>query len=230
MASHFAVLYILLSLPFCVSYLVSWGLYHWANRHSSSRDVRLPPRLPAAIPILGHTIPFLFDSASFVTRVTAYAGKLSCVRISLSMTGIYLFQEPEAVAALWKHPLLSSPIFIYTVGLRYLFGMKDKPLETYTADDTGPFRRPHSGTNVAPHNRSINTQRLQMSLSPRHEPGHRHHPWRPMPDLLQFFRDHVGRAILESLLGPLLLNANPNFLATLWEFDEATPWLAKRLP
>lgn len=48
------------------------------------------------------------------------------MRISLPLAAIYLLQEPEAVAAMWKNTLLSSPLFIYTAGLPYLFGMKDK--------------------------------------------------------------------------------------------------------
>ncbi|KAA8642708.1 hypothetical protein EYZ11_011885 [Aspergillus tanneri] len=238
----------LLSLPFCIGYSISWVLYHWVNRSNPNTGIRIPPHLPAVIPILGHTIPFLFDGASFVRRATTYAGKLSCVRISLPLAGIYLFQEPEAVAALWKHPLLSSPIFIYTVGLRYLFGMKDKPLKTYMADDAGPYRKPHPNSNVAPHNRvdylthdsllrglsgaglAHTFQRCRDTVISQIDSLCIEDEWVQMPDLLQFFRNHVGRAVLQSLFGPLLLSINPTFMEALWEFDAATPYLAKRVP
>ncbi|KAE8414446.1 cytochrome P450 [Aspergillus pseudocaelatus] len=248
MASQSLVFLFVLSLPFCFSYFVSWILYHWANRPNPNGVSEIPPSLPAAIPVLGHTIPFLFDSVSFVRRATSYAGRLTCVRISLPLAGIYLFQEPEAVAALWKHPLLSSPIYIYTVGLRYLFGMKEDQIETYTADDSGPYRKPHPNSNVLQHNRvdylthdsllrglsgaglTPTFQRCQGIITSQISSLSIEDEWIQMPDLLQFFRDHVGRAVLQSLFGPLLLSVNPTFMECLWEFDAATPYLAKRLP
>ncbi|KAE8167494.1 cytochrome P450 [Aspergillus tamarii] len=248
MTSQSLVFLFVLSLPFCFSYFVSWILYHWANRPNPHGVTEIPPSLPAAIPVLGHTIPFLFDSVSFVRRATSYAGRLTCVRISLPLAGIYLFQEPDAVAALWKHPLLSSPIYIYTVGLRYLFGMKDDQIETYAADDSGPYRKPHPNSNVLPHNRvdylthdsllrglsgaglTPTFQRCQDIITSQISSLSIEDEWIKMPDLLQFFRDHVGRAVLQSLFGPLLLSVNPAFMECLWKFDAATPYLAKRLP
>jgi hypothetical protein len=60
--------YFLLSIPFLFNYLFSWVTYHWVYRKQAGR--RVPPELPAILPFLGNTIPFLWDSASFVTKAT----------------------------------------------------------------------------------------------------------------------------------------------------------------
>ncbi len=50
-----------------------WELrsYHLARRASDAAvcEAELPPRFPSQIPFLGNVIPFLADSANFVTRV-----------------------------------------------------------------------------------------------------------------------------------------------------------------
>ncbi|PLB45551.1 cytochrome P450 [Aspergillus steynii IBT 23096] len=243
------VFFFILSIPFLLGYLVNWGVYHWINlrRRTATPGKQVPPDLPVIFPVLGHTVQFLFDGTAFVKNATTYWGQLTCVRISLLFNGIYLFQEPEAVAAIWRHPFLSSPIFIYTVGLRYLFGMKEKAIETYAADDSGPYRRPHWKSNVAPHNRvdfltheslmhglsgpglAPTFQRFQAVLGREVERLPIQNQWVEMPDLLQFFRNHVGRAVLTSLFGSALPDTNPTFMDNLWKFDAATPWLAKRV-
>lgn len=156
------------------------------------------------------------------------------------------------MASLWKSTMFSSPIVIYTVALKSLFGMKDKAREAYAADNSGPYRKPHPKSHVAPHNRidylthdsllrgligpglpptfrrfqTIFTKQITIGLGGQNQPSQ----WVPMPDMLQFYQDHIGRAILESIFGPLLLKVNPTFVETLWEFDKSTPVLARRIP
>ncbi|KAJ5885522.1 cytochrome P450 [Penicillium taxi] len=165
---------------------------------------------------------------------------------------ICLLQEPKTVAALWKSKMFSSPIVIYVVALKTLFGMKDKAREAYAADNSGPHRKPHPKSQVAPYNRvdylthdsllrgligpgllptfqrfrGIFKKQTMMCLDRQDQSTQ----WVPMPDMLQFYKDHIGRAILESIFGPLLLSVNPTFMKTLWEFDEASPVLARSIP
>ncbi|KAL4934894.1 hypothetical protein BDV06DRAFT_234963 [Aspergillus oleicola] len=243
----------LLSIPFLVGYLIEWGVYHWINLHrrTGTPGKQVPPQLPIAFPVIGHTVQFLFNSATFVKNATTYCGQLTCVRISLLVSGVYLVQDPEAVTAMWKHPDLSSPIYIYTVGLRSLFGMEEKAIETYTADDSGPYRKPHAKSNVMPHNRAdflTHDSLLRGLTGPGLAPAFQRFQvvfcreaegiksltvqgeWVRMPDMLQFFRDRVGRAVLTSLFGPALLKINPTFMENMWAFDAVTPYLAKRVP
>jgi hypothetical protein len=170
------------------------------------------------------------------------------VRISLLINGIYLVSEPQAIADIWKNPNLSSPIYVYTVGLRYIFGMHEKAIEAYKADDSGPYRKAHPFSNVEPRNRidylthdsllrgltgssMLPTfERFQSILKRNLDAENFGDEWTELPDLFAFFRNNVGKAVLESLFGPSLLAINPNFVQDLWEFDEQVVHLAKRLP
>lgn len=148
--------------------------------------------------------------------------------------------------------MFSSPIVIYTIALETLFGMKAAARTVYAADNSGPFRKPHPQSNVAPHNRvdflthdSLIRGLMGVGLLPafnRYQKNFTKHlkstvdqhiqssDWTSMPDLQQFFRDNLGQSVVESFFGPLLLKVNPTFMEDLWEFDDATPLLSKRLP
>ncbi|KAJ5658225.1 cytochrome P450 [Penicillium longicatenatum] len=130
--------------------------------------------------------------------------------------------------------------------------MKAAAQKVYKADNSGPYRKPHPRSNVAPHNRvdylthnslirgfmgagllpafnryqRIFTTQLVSTLNEHQQVN----GWISMPDIHQFFRDNLGRSVVESFFGPLLLKTNPTFMQELWEFDDATPSLSKRLP
>ena len=149
---------------------------------------------------------------------------------------------------MWKHPSLSSPIYVYTVGLRYIFGMHERAIKTYTVDDSGPYRKPHPNSNIAPNNRidflthdsllrgltgssMLPTfQRFQTIVKRNLDAQAIGEEWIKMPNLLAFFRNVIGNAVLEALYGPSLLTINPSFVEDLWEFDGQVVNLAKRLP
>lgn len=153
----------------------------------------------------------------FIFWNRSYTGKLSCVQISLPLLDICFVQEPKAVAALWKSTLFSSPIVIYTVALESRFGIKAQASKAYKADKSGPCRKRHPRSYVAPHNRigylthdSLvrglmgpglppmfhryqNIFRTQHVQSLR-EQSHRSQ-WGLKPDMLLFFRENLGRSI-----------------------------------
>lgn len=149
---------------------------------------------------------------------------------------------------MWKNPNLSSPVYVYTVGLRYIFGMHEKAIEAYTADDSGPYRKPHPFSNVEPRNRidflthdsllrglsgpsMLPTfERFQNILKRNLDAEAIGQEWIELPDLFIFFRNMVGKAVLESLFGPSLLAINPSFTDDLAEFDGSVVHLAKRMP
>ena len=42
---------------------------------------------------------------------------------------------------------------MYTVGLKHFFGMRQRYIDVYTADDSGPYRQLNPASKVKPHNR-----------------------------------------------------------------------------
>lgn len=57
----------ILAIPFVFNYLFTLSLYHWT--HNRRKTGQIPPQYPA-MPFIGCTIPFLWDSASFVKKAT----------------------------------------------------------------------------------------------------------------------------------------------------------------
>ena len=126
--------------------------------------------------------------------------------------------------------------------------MPEKAVKIYQADISGPYRQPHPDSNVEPHNRvdfqthellnrafsgpglAPTFSRFRRILLTSLETSSVEVDWLDSPDLLAFIREHLGRAVLESLFGPTILSTNPTFMENLWMFDEEIPGLAKRLP
>ena len=137
---------------------------------------------------------------------------------------------------------------MYTVGLKHFFGMRQRSVDVYTADDSGPYRQPNPASKVKPHNRIdfLTHDGLIKGLSgPGLDPAFKRfahkltknlyalkvcEEWTQMPDLLEFFQDHVSVAMIEALYGTTLTSQHPNFVRDLWAFDRVLPKLAKRLP
>ncbi|KAF1345621.1 cytochrome P450 [Lizonia empirigonia] len=212
-----------------------------------SEETRYHPR-SLTYAILGSTLPFLFDTKRFITAATLFSKRLTAICISLPGSNIFFYQDPASLTSIWKATTLSSPIYIYSVALRHMFGMPQAALSVYAADDSGPYRKPHPESNVAPHNR---VDHLTHEILSRAFTGSALNPtfvrfakafetsidnagigkdWVEFEDLTSFFREHVGRSIIECLFGPSILKINPHFMDDLWEFDTVVPGLAKRFP
>ncbi|KAK4183911.1 cytochrome P450 [Podospora australis] len=247
-----AVPCLLFLVPFILNYAIVLILYRRAYRPpDSEKDApQCPPIYPHFVPFLGSAISFAFDGVNLIKKATRHAGSLVPVRLSILANEIYLIQGPEVVAAVWKKKHLGSPILIYSFALKHVFGMSEKSLKTYRADDSGSHRRPHPASNVAPHNRvdfvthvgllrafggsGLNTSfrrcagLLQRNLSNAAIP--KDGSWVEMPDFFAFFQEQLGAAVLEGLYGPALPRLSPHFLQDLWKFDRATPKFAKLTP
>lgn len=60
--------FLLVSLPFVVNYLVFW-LYFQASQRSKGTG-KMPPTIPYMVPFLGSTIPYLWNPSRFVRSST----------------------------------------------------------------------------------------------------------------------------------------------------------------
>ncbi|KAL9106330.1 MAG: hypothetical protein Q9187_008571 [Circinaria calcarea] len=141
-----------------------------------------------------------------------------------------------------------SAVYIHTTVLKQLFGMSAKSVDMYIADSSGPYRKPSPNSNVETHNRIefLTHENLLKGLS---GPGllpaltrfkalltkelnalEAGDEWLQLPDLMQFFKDHITPPVLEALYGPTLLSANPTFIHDIWVYDRAVQDLARRLP
>lgn len=171
----------------------------------------------------------------------------SAVRIALVQDDLYLIHGAKAVAELFRTPSLSVTL-AYSIALKYCFGIAQKAVNVYLADDSGSQSKPIDGSNTKPRNRvyyrtheSLLQGLLGTGLAPVSDRfdglltrsmrsldlGEE---WTTFPDLSEFFEDNIGAAVIEAIFGPALLSQNPGFVRDLWSFDKVVMKLAKRVP
>lgn len=169
------------------------------------------------------------------------------VRIALLNDDIYLVMGAKNVAEVFRAPALSVTL-AYGIALRYCFGMASQAAKMYISDTSGSHEKAIAKSDVLPHNRvSYRTHEnlvqglLGSALTPASDRFENiltesfyslgiSDEWVEFPDLLQFFEDHIGTAIVETVFGSALLAQNPGFIRDLWAYDRVVMSLAKRLP
>lgn len=132
--------------------------------------------------------------------------------------------------------------------MKYFFGMPEKALSVYRADNSGPFQKPYLGSNVPPRNRidhithhaflralsgpglEPTSQRFMQILATRLGELPLSTEWTEIRDLRKLFQEITGSSLIQAVFGPLLLRTNPNFVNDLWKFDDVVPWLARAVP
>ncbi|KAJ8070585.1 hypothetical protein OCU04_000958 [Sclerotinia nivalis] len=137
-------------------------------------------------------------------------------------------------------------MFVYV--LKYFFGLPERVVSVYRADDSGPFPKPYLGSNVMAKDRIdhithqgflrvlggpglIPTSRRYVSaLAVRLDEKSFSTDWAEMEDFSNFFRDVVGSSLIKCVYGPTMLRLNPEFMKELWGFDVSVPWLARGVP
>ncbi|GAP87288.1 putative NACHT and Ankyrin domain protein [Rosellinia necatrix] len=234
-----------LTLLIIFNYVVVTLQYH---RGRKSRGTGLPvPLYPALVPYFGNVVPLIFNSARFVRAATSYGGRLTSTAVTFMGIKLYLFQDRETIAKFMKHPDLCSPMSLYVFALRHFFGMPEKSLEVYRADESGPHKKPFPGTDshfridYVLHQSFIRgwsgpglvhtTRRFRGALQARADGlDISSTSWVQVPDIFQFLLNPVSASITESVFGPTLLSINPDFLDDLWAYDAKLPWMARGLP
>lgn len=162
---------------------------------------------------------------------------------------VLLVQGVQNVSAVWTKRDLSSPIVVYSFALRHIFGMPKRALRSYLMDNSGSSSRAHPESKVLSHNRvdflthqglhkAFTGSYLNHSFARTSQTFKRNlasltvgdSEWVEMTDLLAFFQDHLGTAVIEALFGPSLLRLSPNFMQDLWIFDHSVTDFAKMAP
>ncbi|KAI8960636.1 cytochrome P450 [Daldinia sp. FL1419] len=232
-----------------LNYIFTISKYHYTQQ--SDAKAQLPPLYPSIIPVLGHLISFVWDNAGFFRRTTLYNGQFTSTRLSFFGYEVYLFQDRETIKKIWKTPTLSSPMSIQIYCLKYLFGLSERALAIYRADDSGPHAKAYPGSNVPDDKRidyTTHHEFLRALSGPGLNPALQryataftahidHFPlpngstgWNLIGDFQDFFFKTMGASLIESLFGPSLLRLSPSFVNDLIEFDNNVPWLARGLP
>ena len=158
---------------------------------------------------------------------------------------IYIPSSSEHVHKLLQAPpgVEANPV-VNPLSLNWILGMPLGGVGVFADDDSGPYFKPHPGTNVKPNARV------------RHanwEPSHRHlngessfnmseryteilrqniladttigEDWVELPDLYTYVKLLITSAGAEAVCGKALLDLNPTFVEDYWNFENCIPTL-----
>lgn len=160
---------------------------------------------------------------------------------------VYLVHGAKYITEVFRTSTLNVT-FAYGIALKHCFGMAQKAANVYFADTSGSQCKPIEGSSANPQGRvSYQTHEnllhglLGAGLAPISDRFERaltesinslniNEEWVHYPDLLEFFEDFLGAAIIKAIFGPALLSQNPGFIRDLWAFDKVVMGLGKRLP
>ncbi|AEO66369.1 uncharacterized protein THITE_2128443 [Thermothielavioides terrestris NRRL 8126] len=98
---------------------------------------------------------FMLSSVTRSNNGAGFRNRRSAVHQSLRRAldiihhGVYSLQGRSTAKKMRKQSTLSSPVSIYIYTLKYFFGVPDKVLAIYRADNPGPFSKPYPG-NIIP--------------------------------------------------------------------------------
>lgn len=161
---------------------------------------------------------------------------------------MYFLQGAANILTLWKKSTLVPGTKIHLFFLKNLFGMPERGIKVYASDNSGIRAQPDAGSNVPPHHRIHHLTHMSMlkfmggtGLAKWHDRWARMfvrniqsldvaEDWVEMPDLMDFFSEQFGSAVLESMCGPVLSKVNPNFMRDLKEYHYQQPKRVMGLP
>jgi len=186
-------------------------------------------------------------SLSLTTARTSFCALSGALRVRLVNEDIYMVHGAKNITAVSQNVHLRVTR-AYGYALRHCFGMSKAAAAAYDRDTSGSREKPIAGSRVGEHGRIGHvthanlaqgllvdglepmTGRFHAALSQALEACEIGQDWKHYDDLAAFFEDVLGRAVLESVFGPLLLQTNPTFVRDLFEYDKTVMDLARRVP
>lgn len=165
----------------------------------------------------------------------------------LATHDVYVVHGQRSVVGVFQNSRLSVTK-AYAYALQHCFGMKPRSAWFYLSDTSGSRTAPISGSKIKSSGRiGLHTHKILTEglLGADLEPMTRrftavlplsaelrniNNEWSCHDDLSHFFELFLGRAVLESLFGSLLLKLNQDFAQDLFEYDQLVMTLARRIP
>lgn len=179
---------------------------------------------------------------------SSYQGLLTSTKISLLGFDLYVFQDRETISRIIRHPNLASPMSLYVFGERFLFGMPQRGVAAYIADDSGPSAKPFPGSNVAPEKRvdyllhrafnqawtgaplaSVSRRFMEM-LRSEVDVLKISREWTHFDDFYKLFGKPVSSSVTQAIFGTALLQLNPDLIDNAWALDDVLPFLFRQVP
>ncbi|KAJ4291450.1 hypothetical protein N0V88_006045 [Collariella sp. IMI 366227] len=233
-------------LPIVLTYALTSLRAYWAQNVRRGGDT---PAVPYAVPLVGNTVQFAYDTEGFLTKTLRRFNGVP-FRLKVGLENMYYIPYGEMAHAMFKkaRELSMKPIII--VAMRDQFGMFPQDLAIFERDGSGDCAKPLKGwENTNPAHRVLFNQHrdLNAMLNGVHLEGlisrftvyytarlrttaQVGDEWTELPDLFAFLRDHMFHAACTALLGERFLELCPDFARDFWVFDSHSLTYLRRTP
>ncbi|KAI1390114.1 cytochrome P450 [Hypoxylon trugodes] len=214
---------------------------------TSSR--RGPPSIWDPIPFVFNTIQFIRNNEKFMKRAENALKDNTVVKFHLGPTPAYLVARPKNIQAIFRNSqFIHNEGSMVSITLPVLYRMTKEEIKRFAADKSGRGKNPFPGTENTPKNERyfygfehVHTEYLGRTqyLTPLVEhfqdqlsralEGYSSQEWTTV-SIMDFCKQDVTKCAVHTLLGPKVLELNPGFLDSLWDFDDVLFQLAMGFP
>ncbi|KAK4142879.1 cytochrome P450 [Dichotomopilus funicola] len=235
-------------LPLILTYALTTFNANWIR---NVRGKGNPPPVPYALPVLGNTFQFAYDTEGFITKTIKRFGRAP-FRLFVGLETMYYIPHGAAVQAMFKHARDLSMKPIIVVAMRDQFGMSARDLAVFERDHSGDEARPLEGfEDVDPAHRVLYQQHrdLHLMLNGAALEGMmgrfvgnytaylrdteivgQGEEWVELPDFYGFLRDAMFQASCKGLLGERVFEVAPELAREFWAFDQNLLTYFRRTP
>lgn len=245
---------ILITSPFWITYCLSSYRFHTNVKRASTSHGYPTPVVPYWVPFLGHTIPFVFNTAKYMQYLT-FTFKSTPVKIYLGGQFIQFIPHGEPIATLHRKSriLVNSVLtekFMSDAGVSL-----DDQIRGEINERSGMLPQPNPGWEHLPDDRRWNYIEHKMFLT--HLSGRDNEVlsekmaegfskglvtwaeetatkdsdgWISVPDLTEFMRGQLFHAATSAMFGDELLRAAPELCVDFWSSIDRLPQLFRKLP
>lgn len=172
---------------------------------------------------------------------STFSGRLISTRVAfLPGLDVYFFQDRQTIQEIWKQSSLFSTGYLRVFVFKNLFGMPSKWVKLYRPNNSGIKAGEHGNLIHDLHVEMMRAlvgsgsvplfMRFQAALTKNLRQVDRQVDEDQKGDFRQTVHQTVGLALAEAVFGPSFLQINPNFIADIFAFNNAVPWLSKGLP
>ncbi|KAH8659972.1 cytochrome P450 [Xylariales sp. PMI_506] len=212
------------------------------------RSTDLPPALPDTIPYVSNTYQYMTDMRNFLDRATRALRRHKLVSFHLGPMKVYLVTGAQNVQALFRTSTSISSNKFMLIVWENIWCFSKEDLAKFTNDTSGRLPNPAPGTENHPaeqrywagmHHvlhehlaRASETDKLAVMYRKHFTERLETFPAGELSKVrvVEFLRKEMLESAVISMIGPKILELNPDFKDAFWEFDEIAAVLAWGLP
>ncbi|OTA57645.1 cytochrome P450 [Hypoxylon sp. EC38] len=232
---------------FAVLFLVLPLVTAFVNKQKRTENLQQPPRLSETIPFVTNAWQFMTNKKRFIERAKDALKKTSIVQCQLGPQNVYLLTGGNNISTIFRSSFTSEPWILKI--LENAAGYTPTDMAHFYADGTGSTTLPRQGSAELPpekriwhashvmHGETLIKARPIMAFAKSFQdyfaqelPSYPTNEWVDNIQIFGFLKSYMAAAATKAIMGPRIIDLNPNFIDAFWEYEKTPEVLAFGLP